>query len=469
MQAVKGALHSVADTVRGISWVPSNADELLAIERQILQKSLPSDSYAQHVVSTATCELNTVSTVHADGVRRPHVILLHGFGSGSVQWVANWAALANVCHVHAIDMPGFGRSGRPDTAHITTCDDAIRFFTRALEQWCEIMARTMCKGANNCTCATEAPTTEEGPSHHCTPPVVVIGHSFGGYVAAKFAAAYPHRVRRVVLVDAFGVANRDPAHFEAFEAKAGTLRKATVWAVERIFYDINPLSLVRGAGPLGPRLVRGRKGRKMHRQFAGTDASECAHLMAEYVYHCAAQPPSGESVFTKTVEHVGLRVGPGFRVKAPIGADLAELECPVHFICGAKSWIPSTGAFDVVRARAPAGRATTVHVLDNAGHHPYVEANAEFNRIVTAFLRQDVSAGAPDAALLNASFASTPSEAALDAAVVNAATTDAVAVEAAAAAAAASDALSEAGSDATSCNAAGELNSDDDTCAAAAA
>jgi pimeloyl-ACP methyl ester carboxylesterase len=33
----------------------------------------------------------------------------------------------------------------------------------------------------------------------------LVGHSFGGMVAAEFAAAFPHRVRRLVLIDALGL------------------------------------------------------------------------------------------------------------------------------------------------------------------------------------------------------------------------------------------------------------------------
>ena len=77
-------------------------------------------------------------------------------------------------------------------------------------------------------------------------PVDVVGHSLGGMLAAEFAAICPHLVRKLVLVDAFGLwleENQLPDLFVLNEKQL----KAAKWA--------NPDARIRGRNVVvaGPR------------------------------------------------------------------------------------------------------------------------------------------------------------------------------------------------------------------------
>lgn len=106
------------------------------------------------------------------GNEGPTVILLHGLGTDSSIWAANFAALSEKTHVFAIDQIGFGRSDKPPLDYrIATFTDFLRGFMQALK----------------------------------IPRATLIGHSLGGWVAAEFAIQHPQMVEKLILVDATGI------------------------------------------------------------------------------------------------------------------------------------------------------------------------------------------------------------------------------------------------------------------------
>jgi pimeloyl-ACP methyl ester carboxylesterase len=130
-----------------------------------------------------------LSTAHATPCGDGHVawrtwgrgeplVLLHG-GSGSwTHWIRNVEALAAAGRrVVVPDLPGFGDSARPPGGQDA---DAV------------------------------APVVAEGVRQLLgEAPVDVVGFSFGGLCGALAAAAFPQRVRRLVLVGAPGLGIRD--------------------------------------------------------------------------------------------------------------------------------------------------------------------------------------------------------------------------------------------------------------------
>lgn len=112
------------------------------------------------------------------GNNGPAVLVLHGWGVGSDSWVEAAVLLAQEglatpehCakagyRVVVPDMPGFGKSAVPARAWMV--DDYV--------EWVKHFA--------------EALKLDK---------FVLIGHSFGGQVAAKFAAIYPNKVDKLIL------------------------------------------------------------------------------------------------------------------------------------------------------------------------------------------------------------------------------------------------------------------------------
>lgn len=111
------------------------------------------------------------------GVGNPtSVVLVHGVGDDASQvWDALVPALAEKYHVLTFDLPGFGRSSKPDAVYSPT----------ALAAFVKWAVDRFVKGR-----------------------FVLVGHSLGGAVALRYAATYPDRLDRLVLADVAGVLHR---------------------------------------------------------------------------------------------------------------------------------------------------------------------------------------------------------------------------------------------------------------------
>jgi 2-hydroxy-6-oxonona-2,4-dienedioate hydrolase len=96
----------------------------------------------------------------------PHLILMHGTGGHIEAWTRNLATLATQFHVVAYDFPGQGYSSFADH------DLEIKDYQAHLADLMDVL------GIDS--------------AHLC-------GESLGGWVAVKFAAGQPDRVRRLVL------------------------------------------------------------------------------------------------------------------------------------------------------------------------------------------------------------------------------------------------------------------------------
>lgn len=114
--------------------------------------------------------------VHWPGVGTP-LVLLHGMGSSRQAFYSLMDRRPYPGPSYALDLPGFGASSLPSGRQ--DLDD----FVRAV--------------ANFLTALN-------------LPPVLLLGHSFGGMVAGETAIAYPHRIRGVILVATAGVI--EPEH-----------------------------------------------------------------------------------------------------------------------------------------------------------------------------------------------------------------------------------------------------------------
>lgn len=95
------------------------------------------------------------------------LLLLHGYGESLITWRAVFDRLASRTRVIAIDLPGFGVSGKPDLPY------SLAAMTERLSSFLD---------------------------RNVTGPVVLVGHSMGGELAASLALARPDRVHALILI-----------------------------------------------------------------------------------------------------------------------------------------------------------------------------------------------------------------------------------------------------------------------------
>lgn len=138
-------------------------------------------------VSESQRQLAGISTAVLEGGRGTPMILLHGPGEYGAKWLRVIPELVESHRVIAPDLPGHGAS----PAVATELD------TERVMLWLsELIAAT------------------------CNEPPILVGQILGGGIAARFACQHGERLRRLVLVDAFGLSAfaPDPAFGRALMA-----------------------------------------------------------------------------------------------------------------------------------------------------------------------------------------------------------------------------------------------------------
>lgn len=233
------------------------------------------------------------------------VLFIHGFGGDLDNWLFNIDAVGESLPVMALDLPGHGQSTvtLPGASITAMADFVVRFM--------------------------DATGTER--AH-------LVGHSMGGAIASRVAAANPQRVASVSLIASAGLgAEINSGYTEGF-AKAGSRRDLKP-VLEQLFND--------------PSLVS----RQMvddvlkYKRLDGVEA-----LLTEL----------GQGLF-----------GGGRQSEQP-GLELGSTGVPVLVVWGRNDRIvPAAHA-----GNAPAG--ATVEVFENAGHMVQMELANDVNRLIKA-------------------------------------------------------------------------------------
>jgi len=267
--------------------------------------------------------------------------MVHGFGGGVGLWAMNIDALAKDRTVYAFDVLGFGRSSRPQLS--TDPEEAEMQFVDSIEQWRDQMGLEK---------------------------FVLLGHSFGGYMASSYALKHPSRVQHLVLVDSWGFPEK-PSEFEF---------PIPLWlkAVVAVASQFNPLAGLRAAGPWGPSLVQ-----KFRPDFQGRFSRLLSDdTIFNYIYHCNAQKPSGEIAFKNMNVLFGW-------AKFPMIHRIANLDenVPMTMIHGEDSWIGSDSSYETKYLRS--GSHVHIKIIPDAGHHVYADNPDDFNVAVGKICRRE--------------------------------------------------------------------------------
>ncbi len=124
-------------------------------------------------VREETCDVgNFPIHFYCAGRRGTPVVLIHGMGNSAEVWSSVIVRLRKECLVYALDLPGFGKTpAAPEGYNIATHALYVKRFIDALGY----------------------------------PRVTLVGNSLGGWIATRFAVAYPERVDRLYLLNSAGL------------------------------------------------------------------------------------------------------------------------------------------------------------------------------------------------------------------------------------------------------------------------
>jgi len=194
---------------------------------------------------------------------------------------------------------------------------------------------------------------------------ILLGHSFGGYLATSYSINYPDRVKHLILADPWGFAER-PAKLDL------PLWLKFISIVVYPFTWFNPLASVRAAGPMGPWLVS-----KVRNDISAkySSAVENTDLITEYIYHCNTQKPSGETAFHSMVQGLAWAKNPMMQRYHTLSQKV-----PLTVIYGEKSWVTKM-PLEELRNQRPQS-FVEIEIIRNAGHHINADQPVLFNEAV---------------------------------------------------------------------------------------
>ncbi|RKP04145.1 hypothetical protein CXG81DRAFT_6140, partial [Caulochytrium protostelioides] len=283
------------------------------------------------------------------------LVLAHGYGAGLGFFYRCLRALGEQAgwRVFAIDwlgMAGSSRTPLPSLGKDTACEseeslDATEaYYVDSLEAWRERV------GVERMT---------------------LLGHSFGGYLAHRYALKYPQRVDHLILASPAGVPESPPK--EVLDAM-GAERPWLFSVFTRLWLaGVTPQSLIRWAGPWGGHLTRVYT----RRRFPLMAVDELT-VFEDYLSAISAGRGAGEFGFMRLFQ-------PGVFAKRPIVRTFARLTMPTTFIYGTEDWMDWRAAADHLDRFSARSQ---VMMVDKAGHHLYMDNPEAFSAAIISVMRR---------------------------------------------------------------------------------
>ncbi|GBG25501.1 1-acylglycerol-3-phosphate O-acyltransferase [Hondaea fermentalgiana] len=338
-------LARIAGHTRDVDGVP------VAFER--VRTVVGEDEGGAEVVHSIEChrvDSKATSNAMTATTNNKPIVMLHGYGAGSLLFANNMARIAQRTGrpVIAVDWLGCAGSGRPPWIAKNE-NEAIDWFIEPLERWRE----------------------QRGIEKFD-----VVGHSLGAYLAAHYALrGGKNHIDKLVLASPFGL----PARPEDINAQPRSFFFRTIlWLWEQ---GANPHHLIRGSGFYGRRLVEGFFQNRFGSRtlgFKGLDENDEATngLLVDYMYQISAAPASGEHALS-TIMH------PMAYAKRPLVDDLPKITgMDVMVVFGSRDWMArDLGSAEHALSQMNSPR-NALRVIPGT-HHVYL--NEVFDDDVTAF------------------------------------------------------------------------------------
>lgn len=268
---------------------------------------------------------------------KPALLLIHGFGASTDHWRKNIADLQQDFDVWAIDLLGFGRSGKPDIAY---SGDLWR------EQLLDFITQVIGK------------------------PAVLAGNSLGGYASLCVAAYSSEWVKGVILLNSAGpFSDSSDAKNQAEDSPSVMTRIKQAWGTMLKNVLLHPW----------PSFVlfqytRRRSTIRKTLEKVYLDASAVTDQLVEDIYRPSCDPGAAK-VFASV-----------FKAKKgePVDVLLQKMSCPLLTIWGeGDPWMNTRERGDRFRNYYP---DVTEHYVQ-AGHCPHDEIPQQVNAIVKQWIQ----------------------------------------------------------------------------------
>lgn len=346
-------------------WTQSNKSAMLASQDRLLQALVPGLTTTALSAAGINAVRITDPTARKDGDAKHVCVLAHGYGSGLGFFFSNVDTILRSGKYGAvvlIDWLGMGGSERPPCherpyrslfqgrgfceAHFPTTEQSVNFFVDPLERFLD--------------------------HHGFEENVCLVGHSLGGYLAARYALKYPTRLSKLVLASPVGIPHKPRDILSSAQMPTTFRLLDSLWSA-----NLTPQSLVRIQGA-----TRGRTNvrRALGGRIPGLPQTH-VDLLADYLFHITVADPSGEYAMNSLLEPA---ISPdiiGVFAREPLEDSLVTtLDSKINLRI-------SFGDHDWMRTNEPSARKVVMalghsrarlDIVPNAGHHLYLENSEAF-------------------------------------------------------------------------------------------
>lgn len=250
--------------------------------------------------------------IEAGDASKPTVVLLHGLGSNAETWLYNIPALAANYRVIALDQVGFGKSDKPSINYrVATYVDFLDKFLTELK-----IEKT-----------------------------ALVGNSMGGWVSVLYAAKYPGKISKIVLVDSAGYAPPKNFDYRFLQRLNPSTREGTRDMVKTVFYNSAPFVSDAAIDLF------------MAMRIAANDGNTIQNLLRTI--------ETGEDYFDSQVKMV---------------------KHPTLIVWGKQDSLTPVADGERLNREIP---GSELAVFDQCGHVPHIEKAVDFNKKVLEFLAKN--------------------------------------------------------------------------------
>jgi 2-hydroxy-6-oxonona-2,4-dienedioate hydrolase len=130
-------------------------------------------------------EIRYLKSEKRNSSKKKNILFIHGLGSSSDRWLDIPDALSRYFHpIVAVDLIGFGGSEKP-----VTIDYTIEYFSKFIRNFID--------------CKEIWRNDDDSDDDSCK--TIIVGHSLGGYIAAKVAIQNKDLIEKLILIDSSGM------------------------------------------------------------------------------------------------------------------------------------------------------------------------------------------------------------------------------------------------------------------------
>nr|CAD1821736.1 unnamed protein product [Ananas comosus var. bracteatus] len=329
-----------------LRWIPTSTDRIIAAEKRLL--SLVKTRYVQEQVNIVLGPLGQSKE------SSPTLVMVHGYGASQGFFFRNFDALASRFRVIAIDQLGWGGSSRPDFTCKST--EGMLSLARTIFETKMTFSSSALRLAWAETEAWFIDSFEEWRKAKNLSNFILLGHSFGGYVAAKYALKHPEHIQHLILVGPAGFSS-ETEHGSEWLTKFRATWKGII--VNHLWEsNFTPQKIVRGLGPWGPDLVRRYTSARFGSYSTGDVlAEEESRLLTAFA-------------------------------RKPLLQSASEWKVPTTFIYGYQDWMNYQGA---QQARSEMKIPCEIIRVPQAGHFVFIDNPSGFHSAVFHACRRILS------------------------------------------------------------------------------